>query len=206
MEIRCSSVSAGGREPDPSNLYGLGSRCEDIFMRFRLFLISAVFTLLLVGGEGFFSEATARCRRNSECASDFCDQGRCRARKRERERCSGYSECASGFCDRGSCRARRTEGEKCGGDEHCVDGFFCDERKCKPRATDYSRCIRYSDCASGFCDRGRCRARREGGEMCSGDEHCANDFYCDGGRCKKKMRDGDSNPFMRAFIRGLLFP
>ena len=93
----------------------------------------------------------ADCTANSDCASDFCDSGKCAVKGEEPvpekgeigADCTANVDCASDFCDGGKCAAK--------GEEPAPE-----------KGEIGADCKANADCVSDFCDGGKCAAKASG--------------------------------------------
>jgi hypothetical protein len=75
-------------------------------------------------------EGGEECRRNGECESGQCADGKCVEKKSEGDDCEKDSECASGSCSDSKCTApKKAGGEACDTDDDCSSGS-CKDDKC----------------------------------------------------------------------------
>jgi hypothetical protein len=74
--------------------------------------------------------AGEECKKDLECASRSCVEGKCADKKGGGEKCESDEECASGSCADGTCTTpKKAEGEDCSTDDEC-EGSSCKEGKC----------------------------------------------------------------------------
>jgi hypothetical protein len=74
--------------------------------------------------------AGEECKKDGECASMSCVEGKCADKKSGGEKCESDDECASGSCSDGTCTAtKKAEGDECSSDDEC-ESASCKEGKC----------------------------------------------------------------------------
>ena len=120
--------------------------------------------------------------------------------------CDKDSQCTSGWCSGGKCKAKAKVGEKCGasGDDDTCESGSCgqhadDDYRCCSKSgllgtvSDWcldlktgDDCDKDSQCTSGWCSGGKCKAKAKVGEKCgaSGD-----DDTCESGSCGQHADD-----------------
>lgn len=115
---------------------------------------------------------TNGCRRNSQCASGWCEGGRfwrdgiCKAKRKDLQPCHNRdsNSCESGICSHGRCGITRCQASSCNTDAHCSPDKWCKgayaacRGKCQPKKPDGESCYNNDGgkCRSGICKCGTC--------------------------------------------------
>ncbi|MBL4634853.1 MAG: hypothetical protein JKY56_13355 [Kofleriaceae bacterium] len=136
------------------------------------------------------------CDAESECviSLDFC--GTCYPVVALGELCTpGETSCGpSAFCQEGSCKARRKNGESCDDADRCYAGSACDSGLCTgPDFVELGdtcdrshRCPYMTECIGGTCAQAVLH-----GEACSGEVPCGTG-YCELGLCVPPQENGST--------------
>ncbi|HXN31730.1 MAG TPA: hypothetical protein VN894_07715, partial [Polyangiaceae bacterium] len=107
-------------------------------------------------------EAPKQCAENvggSDCPPDFPG---CHIQKKGGgEDCRKNSECESAQCDEGKCVEKKAEGDACEKDGECASGACSDDKCAPPKKGADEACDVDDDCSSGTCKDGKCSG--EGG-------------------------------------------
>jgi len=154
------------------------------------------------------------CKKNSDCASGFCDggtfwkSGTCRSLVADGGRClqnGDANSCISKKCICSHCGQRMSDGYQCSANSDCRSGW-CNgvftigcRGVCKSKTPDGQKCQGASDgnsCASGKCICRYCGRKLRDSFPCSENADCQSG-WCNGvvtigcqGRCKSKTPDG----------------
>jgi len=102
-------------------------------------------------------EAPKQCAEGvggSDCPPDFPG---CHIQKKSGgDDCKRNSECESGECDDGKCVDKKAEGDPCDKDSECASGACSDDKCAPPKKGADESCDSDDDCSSGTCKDGKC--------------------------------------------------
>ncbi|KAK0561162.1 hypothetical protein OC861_005946 [Tilletia horrida] len=171
---------------------------------------------------GIFGRATslrkvgAKCKSSSQCRSNVCEGGKCKAKYGGK--CKKTSACASGStCTDGVCtvpllgpsqpcsNATQCASNSCSTDNSCADAagniISCGGDYYNPQAVcgryDVGHtCANAGECLSGICKSGVCAANSAVGDTCAQQYQCTDGQTCDNGTCKF-YADDSRYPFDR---------
>ena len=146
------------------------------------------------------------CKKNSDCASSFCNRATGTCKQVPWGRCGSNSDCATGYCNTatGVCGVPKEPLKPCSSHAECFSGF-CDPTSAMCRSTEPGGgdCTREyaiagqsklatmflnAKCTSGYCDpnTGKCKKLGED-SPCTANANCASG-WCDAagtGLCRK---------------------
>jgi hypothetical protein len=164
---------------------------------------------LYCGTDYLCKRTSGGCSKDSDCSTNYCENGTCQPKKNNGESCTRNEACFYGICLNSVCVApspvpTRTptpiptitptkspdcaaENEYCGqGGKSCCASFVCTNSVCKRSNT--SICSLDSHCATGYCINGSCQQKLSNGSTCSIDANCISNI-CVQNLCQNKMAD-----------------
>ncbi|MCP4448002.1 MAG: hypothetical protein GY811_22105 [Myxococcales bacterium] len=123
------------------------------------------------------------------CGSEaFCNDGLCKARKKNGEACGDEDRCGPGSsCSNGSCTgpAFVGRGDACDRANRCPYLTECISGRCEAAVLQGEACDETTTCATGYCDQGTCVPPQANGSACTGASQCRS-LLCGDGQCQPR--------------------